>query len=99
MVIEDVRPTDGDAGHLGDALRDLLVHACRLNGFGRDQRVGIDTRSVRTFCGSVKPGSTLPHRLESADHQAGGDKQHDRQRDFDDHQRVSRAVPGLAGAR
>ena len=64
-----------------------------------ERRAGSTTRSVSTSSGRVKPGIHLPHRLERADHQAGRDEQHDRERDLDDDQRVAGAVAGPPGTR
>ena len=45
-------------GTCGDALRDLLVHPRRLDRGPATSEAGIDTRSVSTSSGRVKPGST-----------------------------------------
>ncbi len=56
---------------------------------------GIEMLNVCTRCGSVKPGSTLTKRLETADHQPRAHKQDQRQRHLHRHQRLS----ATAGAR
>ena len=52
---------------------------------------------MTTCAGFAEAGVDVAHRLERADHQAGGDQQHDRQRDLGDDQRVAGAVTLPAG--
>ena len=77
---------------------DLLVRARRLLVV-RDERLRDRDAQRQHLFRAAEPGIDLAHRLERADHQPGGDQQHDRQRDLGDDQRVARAVTLAAGAR
>ena len=59
---------------------------------------GMAIRSVCSVAGSREPRLHATHRLEGADHQAGADQQHQRQRHLDDRQRVAGDVAVAAGA-
>ncbi len=88
----------GDAGHLLDAVQDLLVCADRLLGI-RDDGLGNGHAERQHLLGVREAGLDVPQRLERADHQAGADEEHHGQCDFRCHQRVARPVTFASVAR
>ena len=75
----------------GDLVQDVLLHPCDALGGGSLSLRDRDTHRLDV----IRIGKSrldASQRLEASNHEAGGDEQHDRQRDLHEHERVLRSM-------
>ena len=89
---------EADVGHAGDRAQ-LLLHLPQQRQPRGGVRILRRAAAPRGRCSTPygsKPGPDLLQRDEAADHQAGADQQHERERHFADHQQRRAAAPAPA---